>query len=64
MFVDTTHLRPMAPLGLLGGGASKMRCCCTGGSVEYRGIQRISPISGPRLSISFFNLLQASSISC
>ena len=63
MFVDTTHLRPMAPLARLGGAGSKMRCCCWGGSVEYRGMQRNSPISGPKLSISFFNLLQASSIS-
>ena len=34
MLVDTTHLRPMAPLGLLGGAGSKMRCCWAGGRVE------------------------------
>ena len=32
--------------------------------MEYNGMQRNSPTSGPRLSTSFFNLLQASSISC
>ena len=63
MLVDTTHLRPMAPLGRLDGAGSKMRCCCCGGRVEYRGMQRNSPTSGPKFSTSFFNLLQASSIS-
>lgn len=27
ILVDTTHLRPMAPLDLLGGAGSKIRCC-------------------------------------
>lgn len=63
MFVDTTTLRPIAPLGLFGGAASKILCCKFGGRVEYNGIHFNSPTSGPRLSISFFILLQASSIS-
>lgn len=63
IFVDTTTFRPMAPLGLLGGAGSKIRCWRFGGSVEYRGMHFSSPTSGPRLSISLFILLQASSIS-
>lgn len=63
IFVDTTHLRPIAPLGLLGGGGSNILCCRLGGKVEYRGIHFISPTSGPRLSTSLWILLQASSIS-
>jgi len=34
MFVETTTLRPIAPLGLLGGAGSKILCCRLGGSVE------------------------------
>lgn len=64
MLVATTHLRPMAPFGLFGGAVSKIRCCCCGGRVEYKGIHFKSPISVPWLSTSFFILLQASSISC
>ena len=63
MFVLITTFRPMAPLGLTGGAASKILCCKFGGNVEYKGIHFISPTSGPRLSTSRFNLLQASSIS-
>lgn len=63
MFVETTTLRPTAPLGLLGGAGSKILCCKFGGRVEYNGIHFSSPTSGPKLSISFFILLQASSIS-
>lgn len=63
MLVLITTLRPMAPFGLTGGAASKILCCKFGGNVEYKGIHFISPTSGPRLSISRFNLLQASSIS-
>lgn len=63
IFVDTTTLRPIAPFGLFGGGSSKMRCCRLGGSVEYSGMHFSSPTSGPKLSISLFILLQATSIS-
>ena len=63
MLVDTTTFRPMAPFDLLGGAASKMRCWSWGGSVEYRGMHLISPISGPTLSDSRLIRLQASSIS-
>ena len=38
MLVDTTTFRPMAPFGLLGGGGSKIRCCCWGGMLEYNGM--------------------------
>ena len=34
MLVDTTILRPTAPLGLRGGAASNIRCWRLGGSVE------------------------------
>ena len=34
IFVDTTTLRPIAPLDLLGGGGSKILCCKLGGRVE------------------------------
>ena len=34
MFVETTTLRPMAPLGLVGGAASKILCWRAGGRVE------------------------------
>lgn len=63
IFVETTTLRPIAPFALLGGAASKILCCKLGGRVEYNGIHFNSPTSGPKLSISFFILLQASSIS-
>jgi len=63
IFVETTTLRPIAPLGRFGGAGSKILCCRFGGNVEYRGIHFISPTSGPRLSTSLCILLQASSIS-
>jgi len=63
IFVETTTLRPIAPFALFGGAASKILCCKFGGRVEYNGIHFNSPTSGPKLSISFFILLQASSIS-
>ena len=34
MFVETTTLRPMAPLGLVGGADSKILCWSVGGRVE------------------------------
>lgn len=52
MFVDTTTFLPMAPLGLFGGGGSKILCCRLGGRVEYSGIHFMSPTSGPRFSTS------------
>uniref|UniRef100_A0A915KH93 Uncharacterized protein n=1 Tax=Romanomermis culicivorax TaxID=13658 RepID=A0A915KH93_ROMCU len=64
ILVETTHLRPIAPLDFLAGAGSKMRCCKLGGKVEYSGMHRRSPISEPKLSISFLIRLQASSISC
>lgn len=63
IFVDTTTFLPIAPLGLLGGGGSKIFCCRFGGRVEYNGMHFSSPTSGVRLSSSRFILLQASSIS-
>lgn len=63
IFVETTTLRPIAPFALFGGAGSKILCCKFGGKVEYNGIHFNSPTSGPKLSISFFILLQASSIS-
>ena len=64
ILVETTTFLPIAPLGLLGGGGSKILCCKFGGSVEYKGIHLRSPTSGPRFSTSLCILLQASSISC
>lgn len=63
IFVETTTFRPIAPFALFGGADSKILCCKFGGRVEYSGIHFNSPTSGPKLSISFFILLQASSIS-
>lgn len=63
IFVETTTLRPIAPLALLGGAGSKILCCKFGGRVEYNGMHFNSPTSGPKLSISFLILLHASSIS-
>jgi len=34
ILVDTTTLRPIAPLGLFGGAGSNIRCCNFGGNVE------------------------------
>ena len=34
IFVETTTFLPIAPLGLFGGGGSKILCCRFGGSVE------------------------------
>lgn len=63
IFVETTTFLPMAPFVLLGGAASKIRCCKLGGKVEYKGMHFSSPTSGPRLSISRLIRLHASSIS-
>ena len=52
MFVETTTLRPIAPLGLRGGAGSKMRCCRFGGSVEKSGMHLRSPTSAPSESTS------------
>jgi hypothetical protein len=52
IFVDITTLRPIAPFGLFGGAGSKIRCCKSGGKVEYSGMHLSSPASGPKPSTS------------
>ena len=63
MLVETTTLRPKAPLAFLGGADSKILCCRFGGSVEYSGMVLRSPTSLPRLDTSLWMRRQDSSIS-
>lgn len=44
MLVDMITFLPILPF-LSGGLGPKIRCCCAGGNVEYRGIQSSSPRS-------------------